>query len=220
MLRALVDIVNIWSIALPTFCIGVVGILIFSVWLHWLPVLGGMLLPVMHHRHRRRRADREAALRRTARGGDLGACAHRPCQGAVALAHHAPASDADRGAGGARSVEPRAGEPRCRNPHHGSAVRPAGPRQPDAQRHPWARLSGDPGFHPGHRRRPWSSSTGSPICSIAWSIRGCPDERARSRHPQSRRRQGQAPAGGRHLADAGARPHARHHRRDPAPANR
>lgn len=46
-LRALVDIVNIWSIALPTFCIGVVGILIFSVWLHWLPVLGGMLLPVI-----------------------------------------------------------------------------------------------------------------------------------------------------------------------------
>jgi peptide/nickel transport system permease protein len=45
-LRALVDITNIWSIALPTFCIGVVGILIFSVWLHWLPVLGGMLLPV------------------------------------------------------------------------------------------------------------------------------------------------------------------------------
>ena len=46
-LRSLVDIVNIWSIALPTFCIGVVGILIFSVWLHWLPVLGGMLLPVI-----------------------------------------------------------------------------------------------------------------------------------------------------------------------------
>lgn len=46
-LRALVDIVNIWSIALPTFCIGVIGILIFSIWLHWLPVIGGMLLPVI-----------------------------------------------------------------------------------------------------------------------------------------------------------------------------
>jgi peptide/nickel transport system permease protein len=46
-LTALVDVVNLWSIALPTFCIGVVGILVFSVWLRWLPVLGGMLLPVM-----------------------------------------------------------------------------------------------------------------------------------------------------------------------------
>jgi len=46
-LRSLVEIVNIWSIALPTFCIGVVGILIFSVWLQWLPVVGGMLLPIL-----------------------------------------------------------------------------------------------------------------------------------------------------------------------------
>ncbi len=46
-LTTLVDVVNMWSIALPTFCIGVVGILVFSVWLHWLPVLGGMLLPVI-----------------------------------------------------------------------------------------------------------------------------------------------------------------------------
>jgi peptide/nickel transport system permease protein len=45
--RALVDGVNIWSIALPTFCVGVVGILIFSIWLGWLPVLGGLLLPVL-----------------------------------------------------------------------------------------------------------------------------------------------------------------------------
>jgi peptide/nickel transport system permease protein len=45
--RVLVDGVNIWSIALPTFCIGVVGILIFSIWLGWLPVLGGLLLPVL-----------------------------------------------------------------------------------------------------------------------------------------------------------------------------
>jgi peptide/nickel transport system permease protein len=45
--RALVDLINIWSIALPTFCVGVVGILVFSIWLGWLPVLGGMLLPVL-----------------------------------------------------------------------------------------------------------------------------------------------------------------------------
>ena len=45
--RALVDVINIWSIALPTFCVGVVGILVFSIWLGWLPVIGGLLLPVL-----------------------------------------------------------------------------------------------------------------------------------------------------------------------------
>lgn len=39
-----VDAVNIWSIAVPTFCFGVVGILIFSIWLGWLPVLGSLLM--------------------------------------------------------------------------------------------------------------------------------------------------------------------------------
>ncbi|QIB36155.1 ABC transporter permease [Ancylobacter pratisalsi] len=46
-LRALVDLFNVWSIALPTFCVGVVGILVFSIWLHWLPVIGSMILPVI-----------------------------------------------------------------------------------------------------------------------------------------------------------------------------
>lgn len=46
-LRALVDVFNVWSIALPTFCVGVVGILVFSIWLGWLPVLGSMVLPVL-----------------------------------------------------------------------------------------------------------------------------------------------------------------------------
>jgi len=45
--RALIDVINIWSIALPTFCVGVIGILVFSIWLGWLPVLGGLLLPVL-----------------------------------------------------------------------------------------------------------------------------------------------------------------------------
>lgn len=44
---ALVDAVNVWSIAFPTFCVGVIGILVFSVWLGWLPVLGSMVLPVI-----------------------------------------------------------------------------------------------------------------------------------------------------------------------------
>ncbi len=46
-LRGLVDVFNVWSIALPTFCVGVVGILVFSIWLGWLPVLGSMVLPVI-----------------------------------------------------------------------------------------------------------------------------------------------------------------------------
>ena len=45
--RTLVDVINVWSIALPTFCVGVAGILVFSIWLGWLPVLGGLLLPVL-----------------------------------------------------------------------------------------------------------------------------------------------------------------------------
>jgi len=43
----LVEAVNLWSIALPTFCVGLAGILVFSVWLGWLPVIGQMLLPVL-----------------------------------------------------------------------------------------------------------------------------------------------------------------------------
>lgn len=45
-LDALVDGVNIWSIAMPTFCAGVIGIMLFSLRLHWLPVIGSMVLPV------------------------------------------------------------------------------------------------------------------------------------------------------------------------------
>lgn len=42
-----VDALNLWSIAVPTFCVGVVALLVFSVWLGWLPVLGGMLMPAL-----------------------------------------------------------------------------------------------------------------------------------------------------------------------------
>ncbi len=47
LLDRLVDVVNIWSIAVPTFCVGVIGILVFSIWLGWLPVLGSMALAVV-----------------------------------------------------------------------------------------------------------------------------------------------------------------------------
>lgn len=46
-LPTLVEALNLWSIALPTFCVGLAGILVFSVWLGWLPVIGQMLLPVL-----------------------------------------------------------------------------------------------------------------------------------------------------------------------------
>jgi peptide/nickel transport system permease protein len=46
-LDAVIDFVNTWSIAVPTFCAGVAAILIFSIWLGWLPVIGGLLVPVL-----------------------------------------------------------------------------------------------------------------------------------------------------------------------------
>ena len=42
-----IESLNIWSIAVPTFCTGILGILVFSVWLKWLPIRGQMLLPVL-----------------------------------------------------------------------------------------------------------------------------------------------------------------------------
>ena len=46
-LSGLINLVNVWSIALPTFCVGVVGILVFSIWLSWLPVVGALTLPIV-----------------------------------------------------------------------------------------------------------------------------------------------------------------------------
>lgn len=43
----LLEIVNLWSIAIPTFCVGVAAILVFSVWLGWLPALGQTLMPAL-----------------------------------------------------------------------------------------------------------------------------------------------------------------------------
>lgn len=47
LIDGLVDGLNIWSIAVPTFCAGVVGILLFSLWLNWLPVIGSFVLPIL-----------------------------------------------------------------------------------------------------------------------------------------------------------------------------
>ncbi|QCI68337.1 ABC transporter permease [Phreatobacter stygius] len=42
-----VDALNLWSIAVPTFCAGVAGIMVFSLWLGWLPVIGSLVLPIL-----------------------------------------------------------------------------------------------------------------------------------------------------------------------------
>ncbi|WP_439580507.1 ABC transporter permease [Elioraea sp.] len=44
---AFVQALNVWSIALPTFCVGLAAILVFSIWLGWLPVRGQRLMPVL-----------------------------------------------------------------------------------------------------------------------------------------------------------------------------
>lgn len=42
---AFVNAINVWSIAMPTFCAGILGILLFVLWLHSMPLLGNMILP-------------------------------------------------------------------------------------------------------------------------------------------------------------------------------
>ncbi len=44
-LPALVNAINVWSIAMPTFCAGILAILVFVLWLDWMPLLGNMVLP-------------------------------------------------------------------------------------------------------------------------------------------------------------------------------
>lgn len=45
--RAVVEALNVWSVALPTFCVGFAFILIFVLWLRWMPLLGNLWLPVL-----------------------------------------------------------------------------------------------------------------------------------------------------------------------------
>jgi peptide/nickel transport system permease protein len=46
-LPALVQAVNIWSIAVPTFCVGIAAILVFSIWLGWMPTIGNIWVPAL-----------------------------------------------------------------------------------------------------------------------------------------------------------------------------
>lgn len=43
----LVDFVNLWSIAIPTFCVGLAAILVFAIWLGWMKVLGNGFVPAI-----------------------------------------------------------------------------------------------------------------------------------------------------------------------------
>jgi peptide/nickel transport system permease protein len=46
-LRSVVEVINIWSIAVPTFCVGFVGILVLVLWLRWTPLSGNIWLPAL-----------------------------------------------------------------------------------------------------------------------------------------------------------------------------
>ncbi|MGD8401640.1 MAG: ABC transporter permease [Bacillota bacterium] len=43
----LVEALNIWSIAVPTFCAGFIGIYLMVLRLHWMPLTGNLILPVL-----------------------------------------------------------------------------------------------------------------------------------------------------------------------------
>lgn len=45
--RGVVEALNVWSIAVPTFCVGFLLILVFVLWLGWTPLLGNLWLPVV-----------------------------------------------------------------------------------------------------------------------------------------------------------------------------
>ena len=44
---ALVGFVTIWSITMPTFAIGIAAVIVFAVWLGWIPAIGNIWVPAM-----------------------------------------------------------------------------------------------------------------------------------------------------------------------------
>ncbi len=44
---ALVEFVTIWSITVPTFSIGIVSVIVFAVWLGWIPAIGNYFVPAL-----------------------------------------------------------------------------------------------------------------------------------------------------------------------------
>jgi peptide/nickel transport system permease protein len=43
----IVALITIWSIAVPTFSIGIVSLIVFAVWLDWIPAIGNFLVPAI-----------------------------------------------------------------------------------------------------------------------------------------------------------------------------
>ncbi|HEY4200189.1 MAG TPA: ABC transporter permease [Devosiaceae bacterium] len=43
----IVEFITIWSITMPTFSIGIVSVIVFAVWLHWIPAIGNFVVPAI-----------------------------------------------------------------------------------------------------------------------------------------------------------------------------
>jgi len=43
----LVQFITLWSIVVPTFSIGILSVIVFAVWLGWIPALGNMMVPAI-----------------------------------------------------------------------------------------------------------------------------------------------------------------------------
>lgn len=44
---ALVNLVTIWSITVPTFAVGIAAVIVFAVWLGWIPAVGNLWVPAL-----------------------------------------------------------------------------------------------------------------------------------------------------------------------------
>jgi peptide/nickel transport system permease protein len=42
-----VEAITIWSITIPTFSVGIVCVIVFAVWLHWIPAIGNFVVPAL-----------------------------------------------------------------------------------------------------------------------------------------------------------------------------
>ena len=43
----LVNVITIWSITMPTFAVGIASVIVFAVWLDWIPAIGNLLVPAV-----------------------------------------------------------------------------------------------------------------------------------------------------------------------------
>ena len=43
----LVNFITIWSITMPTFAVGIAAVIVFAVWLGWIPAIGNVLVPAI-----------------------------------------------------------------------------------------------------------------------------------------------------------------------------